>query len=542
MEKEAMMDSKTPVDSQPSTGTVIAAVFLAIPSILWYTFTIVFFGFLLLALWFNHQNLEAFTHEVLLWVQRILMLSGLLLAATIVYRGYKVYHSIKMDLYERLNAKSVSERQMLLVEKQRLQNKQLAIRNSIEQQLPVLMKYAMEAGHNISWDGRGLKVENYLSNVHNIASPVSAQIGAPGPDTYVPEPYTFSDILANWEPTKDGILLAKKRDMLTVPIGEDLCHTAFTGSTDAGKTNDERMLLIQLLYLQQICFLCDRNYAPMRADKKTGATYDYRPIEAQLRYPAIHESKEAVALLDHLIGELDTRRLQRRKAGNAGYVIHFEDMYLFMDELPAFCQERPEIMQYVGRLVREARQYGIFFVGAAQDLLNATLKNDNGAIRDNLLTNFYGGGDMHTARLVLNLQRGETIDETGLGVKGVKYLRAKGAGIEHEKVRTPYADNDATLLLLSEMPPRIQLDRLMGPTGKVVDSGSEPVTDLPKSDTDLTGDLKRVYEAFCTLDDEGKRTSARGVEQITGIDKDKAKNLLNQLQAMGYINRGKKSV
>jgi hypothetical protein len=531
------MDTRI-VDSQVRPvlpGSVMAMVIMAIPGVLWYSLVIIIFGLIGLSLWFNYNELENFINTVLIWVGRLLLLTGVIIVGVILYKCYKAYHMITLDLYERRNARAVSERQQLLVEKQRLQNQQLAIRNDIEQQLPVLMKYAMKAGHNISWDGRGLKVENYLSNVHNIAgAPSSVQIAPPGADNYVPEPYKMSEVLEHWQPTKDGILLAKKRDLITVPIGEDLCHTVFTGSTDAGKTNDERMLLIQLLYLQQICFLCDRNYAPIREDRKTGGTFDYRPIESQLRYPAIHESNEAVSLLEYLISELDTRRLQRRKAGNAGYIIHFEDMYLFMDELPAFCQEQPDIMQHVGRLVREARQYGIFFVGAAQDLLNNTLKNDNGAIRDNLLTNYYGGGDMHTARLVLNLQRGESIDESDLGRKGVKYLRAKGAGIEHEKVRTPYADNDATMLLLSEMPPRIQLDRLMEPTGKVVQA--EPTRE------DLTGDLKRVYEAFCTLDDEGKKTSARGVEQITGIDKDKANNLLNLLQAMGYINRGKKSV
>lgn len=538
--KSNVVDSQERIDR----GLAVAAVLQAIPNILWVSLVTIVGGFLILAIWFNHNSLQGFTASVLLWLVRLLIASGIVMLAVAAYKCYLIYHNVMMTSYDRRTARANSDRQQLLTEKARLQNEQLQTKIEMERQLPILMKYAMEAGHNIEYDGRGLKVVNYLSNVHSLSGPAGQ--GQPLLTTvqeYIPDAYKFTDVLQNWTPSKEGILLAKNRELITVPAGEDLCHTVFTGNTDSGKTNDERMLLIQLLYIGQICFLCDRNYAPLRQDRKSGAVYDYRPIEAQLAYPAIDTAKETLALLKYLVAELDSRRAQRRKAGQAGVISRFEDMYLFMDELPAFCQEQPDIMKYVGRLVRESRQYGIFFVGAAQDLLNATLNNDNGAIRDNLLTNYYGGGDDTTARKIMNLQKGEKLDEVGLGKHGLKYLRAKGAGIEHMKVRTALSDNDATLLLLADMPARKQLtSSIFVPSTPASVPADEDSEDFYEDDTEeltpaLSGDMLAVYNAYKELINEGQRGSARAVEGVTGIDKDKANGLLNRLADLGYITR-----
>jgi hypothetical protein len=303
------------------------------------------------------------------------------------------------------------------------------------------------------------------------------------------------------------------------PGTESLCHTTFTGNTESGKTNNERLLLIQLAFLNQCIYLADRSYQPFREDRKRGVVYSYKPIEAQLAHEPIVDTPTAVTLLKHLYGIVDERRTERRKVQTANAIVPFQDVYLFIDELAAFAGESKEVMQYVGRPVREARQYGVFFVGAVQDLLNQTLSNDNGAIRENFLTNFYGGGDLTTARMVLNLAKGETIDETGLGVKGVTYLRAKGAGIEKIKARTPLSDDQATQLLLLDKPP--------------VEREEVPIVEAEElQETRLSGELEIAFQLFT----HGTKT-ARDVGQVMGIGKDKANNLLNELQTMGMIQR-----
>ena len=419
-----------------------------IPLVVWKLTTGLILFFLALCFlavgYYHHASMQDFLSSGLTVFFYILKVGA---GAAIIGGLYVVFHMRHRVQLKRVERKVVD----LKVERQALQNEMLRQQLKITEALPDLLRYAMTQGHNIEVSPKlDVKVTNYLSNVHAIGGPGGQPaLVAPGSD-YLPEPYKLSSVLnSGWQPSKDGILLAKGQELITVPIGEKLCHTTFTGNTDSGKTNNERFLMLQLLFLQQIVYLCDRNYQRYRQDRKTGAVYDYSPIEAQLASEPIDRASDALALMKYLYSELEDRRIARKKA-----IVHFPDVYLFIDELPAFCGDEPEIMDYVGRFLRESRQYGIFFVGAAQDLLNQTLNNDNGAVRENLLTNFYGGGDSTTARLVLNLARKETIDETGLGQLGVIYLRAKGAGIERVKARTPLADNEATFTLLAGMQPR----------------------------------------------------------------------------------------
>lgn len=356
----------------------------------------------------------------------------------VLFYGHKFLNSAIVGHHTRRKLKGQADRAAI-------QNTVAQAKLKLIEELPAVMHRAIDAGMNIKFEG--FEATRWESNLHTIASPLQQQKLLP-PGDFIPEPYKFSDVLRSWEPTKDGILLAKGHELITTPIGEGLCHTTFTGATDGGKTNNERLLLIQLLFLGQIVYLCDRNYQQYRLDSTLNCYYDYGPIATQLAYEPIVKASQGLALLKHLLEELEDRRARRRHNR-----VSFPDIYSVWDELPAFCYEEGEIMPLVGKFLRESRQYGIFFIAAAQDLLNNTLSNDNGAVRDNLLTNFYSGGDDTTARMVLNLKKGETIDETGLGVKGVNYLRSKGASIDHAKVRTPLSDDLATTMLLNGRAP-----------------------------------------------------------------------------------------
>lgn len=413
----------------------------------------------LAVVFYHHASMQDFMSSGLTVFFTVLKVLGVLLVLALAYIGYRFYHDFRMNTHERKIAGTRSLMETEKLEKIRLQNEQLRIKNEAYRYVPEIIKYAIQQGHNIEYSATGeLRVQNYLSNIHAIGNGTVERALLADSTDFIPEPYKFSDVLQNWQPSRDGILLAKGRELITVPIGEPLCHTTFTSNTDGGKTNNERMLLIQLAYLQQCIFLCDRNYQPFREDRKLSAEagypvyYDYRPVEKMLACEPIVTTQRAVTLLKFLYSVVEQRRLERRKVQNANAIVPFKDKYLVFDELPAFASEDKEIMILLGRLLREARQYGVFVIAAAQDLLNQTLGNDNGAVRDNLLTNFYGGGDMTTARLVLNLAKGQTIDETGLGRKGVTYLRAKGAGIERVKARTPLSDDVATHMLLDELP------------------------------------------------------------------------------------------
>lgn len=483
-----------------------------IPEIAWKLFTalfLLFLGLCFLAVgYYHHTSWNDFISNGLDVFLLLLKVAGVSLVCLLIYGCYRMFHQGALHKAERTIAREAAR-------KAQLNNDLLEAKVLATRQLPVIMKYAMEQGHNVKF--AGLEVSNYLSNVHTIGTPGTTvqQLAAPG--DYIPEPYKFSDVLQQFTPSNDGILLAKGRDLITVPIGESLCHTTFTGNTDAGKTNNERMLMIQLAFLGQCIYLADRNFQPFREDKKLGVYYDYRPIVASLAHPPVTETKDAVALLRYLYSEVEGRRIERRKVQSANAIVPFKDKYLFFDELPAFAGESEEIMLLLGRLLREARQYGVFIIAAAQDLLNTTLNNDNGAIRDNLLTNFYGGGDMTTARLVLNLAKGMTIDETGLGVQGVTYLRAKGAKIERVKARTPLSDNAATMLLLGDRQP-------------VREPQTETLTLEREPEPEQADDIQIIVDAW----EQGHQT-LDALAGVTGWTQHKVRVCVGKARAHGHI-------
>src|SRR6266487_683508 len=409
------------VNDDTEKRNALAEIIAAIPIQVYYAFftlccTLVISE--IVARLFPNTGLSTFVSGFNFWLIFIIVVLAVIIFIRLLHAAYCLYHDVVMKHKDRKTA-SLKMRNL------ELKNNLLAAKVNAANMLPEIITYAISQGSNVKYEG--LEVSSQWSNVHTLGTSQQPQALLASPD-YLPEPYKLSDILQNWQPTKDGILLAKKQELITSPIGEGLCHTTFTGNTDAGKTNNERSLLIQLLFLEQIVYLCDRNYQRYREDKKQGCYYDYQPIANLLKHEPIDQAKQALALLKFLYAELEDRRARRKHN-----LVKFPDIYMVWDELPAFCGDEPEIMKYVGRFLRESRQYGIFFIGAAQDLLNNTLHNDNGAIRDNLLTNYYGGGDMNTARQVLAIPKGETIDETGLGIKGITYLRAKGAGVERVK-------------------------------------------------------------------------------------------------------------
>jgi len=109
--------------------------------------------------------------------------------------------------------------------------------------------------------------------------------------------------------------------------------------------------------------------------------------------------------------------------------------------------EKPEIAPHLAKMLRQGRQYDLCFIGATQDMLVKTLGTSSG-IRECFRTGYYTGGDMTTARVILDLQKGQTIDEDGLGVEGRVYL--KTAMSLAQEVRVPFASSQSVYELLGQ--------------------------------------------------------------------------------------------
>ncbi len=270
--------------------------------------------------------------------------------------------------------------------------------------------------------------------------------------TEVPAPYDLLQELAGWRPSPSGIFLARSVQEKMLVSMDRLWHIALTGPTGGGKTNILRGILAQLLYLNAVCYLCDIHYAPLKKGM------DWRPIASRLALPPVRDVGDTYALVEQLArGELQNRINREHDGKPIG-----PPTYIAIEELPAVVDEKPEIMPLLGKLLRQGRQYDLCFIGATQDMLVKTLGTSSG-VRECFRTGFYTGGDQTTARIILDLQKGQSINEEGLGDQGHVYL--KTALSVAREVRVPFASNEAITALLPPAEP---------PAAGIVESSSTP--------------------------------------------------------------------
>lgn len=358
--------------------------------------------------------------------------------------------------------------------------------------------------------------------------PVREQIALPS----LPSPYDFVAELQDWKPAPNSIFLARGASgRITVPL-DRLWHLALTGPTGGGKSTILRLILTQLLFLNMECILCDINYAPIKRG------IDWRPIASRLSRPVVRDIDDMYEVTDQLArGELEARRDREFNGEPVG-----EPIYLAIEELPAVVGEKPEIMKPIAKLLRESRQYGIYFFGATQDMLVKTLGTSSG-VRECFRTGYYTGGDQRSASIILDLQSGQKIDEEGLGVDGLVYLKT----VVHpaSKVRIPLASNNATYYLLGEVENDVHdstyrhSDRVVSGSldhGVNIDSrmsmyNGQTVTKNTSQKPILHGDLLTAYNTYNSLD----KPTVANVAENTGWSNGKAGNLLKQLRDMRMI-------
>jgi hypothetical protein len=257
----------------------------------------------------------------------------------------------------------------------------------------------------------------------------------PLPAPALPAPYDFLDELSTFRPSSDSIFLGRNSSGIITVAMSRLWHIALAGATGGGKTNILRLILAQLLKLGATCYLCDIHYAP----NKRGM--DWIPIAERLAAPPVRDIQDIYATVEWLARSELQARIDREYAGE----FIGDPLYLAIEELPAVMAEKPEIAPHLSKLLRQGRQYDVCLIGATQDMLVKTL-GTSGGVRECFRTGYYTGGDMTTARVLLDLQKGQAIDEDGLGVQGRVYLKtAIAAAME---VRVPLASNDAVYALL----------------------------------------------------------------------------------------------
>jgi len=188
-------------------------------------------------------------------------------------------------------------------------------------------------------------------------------------------------------------------------------------------------------------FFSDINYRPINVDPNTGQTIYWESIANKLAGLML-TAEDTYDMALELVGLMEHRRVEAREQNKT----RFKPVFFLIEELPALLSKMEEIGVPLSNLLRESRQWNIFVVCTMQDALCKTMKLDNG-ILSNFKTAVYTGGEMVTAKKVLNLaSKGKLVDSDKIGKDGLVYLKTHN--IAASLCTIPYSDNEATFQLL----------------------------------------------------------------------------------------------
>lgn len=257
------------------------------------------------------------------------------------------------------------------------------------------------------------------------------------PALHLPPPTDVYDLLQHrvWQPSSEQLLLAIGPDG---PISIDYAlawHIALAGATGGGKTNELRLILAQMVMHSTVYYISPA-FAPIKANKE-----DWRQIQQRLAGPVARLGHEIEFRLQWGLQEL-RRRQDAEFQGD--YSWKNNRIYIVIDEYKEVIARYENAPNDISNLLRQARQYDIFVVVAAQDFLIKNIGGDSGA-RDCYRTALYFGGDPNTCRSLLDVQ-GTLPFEQDLGKQGHMVLRTKSTKVS--QARAPFMSNRAIYTLL----------------------------------------------------------------------------------------------
>ncbi len=248
----------------------------------------------------------------------------------------------------------------------------------------------------------------------------------------------FSQLLATgWRPSYHEIFLAQLQDGTNVFVTvEQLVHIALSGATRNGKTEIIRQLLSQLIYVGCDCILLDPHFTPYDIEKNE----DWTPFIPKLKFDPV-ECKE-YRRIEQIVEYAATKILPKRMALRTQSKPLGKPIFLMIDEYPSIIARCPNVEKHIGALLREGAKYRIFLCIASHDFLVQTAFPSMGSgLRDCLKTIFHVGGNIRTARELLDIEKIDRDEEASLG-KGLVYLKCE----THKKAQlanTAWMDDEA---------------------------------------------------------------------------------------------------
>ncbi len=416
-----------PQTDRASAWADIAQVLGAIPLVIWCFFVALITLFIGLAVWFNHAHLGSFTSDVLTWLQRIIVVASVLIVVKLLYAGYLMYHEIAIKMHERgLLARRV--------ERASLQNEQLILTMDVSRQLPALMQYAMQHGHNVEVSARGeVKVTNYLSNLHTMGtSEYAALPEREEPEQLAPAVPTFREMLTT------GLVataIEQGKMILGYADGEprygswlDLYSAGIGGVSGSGKSTTVRFLLFQAILLGAKLIMVD----PHLAEEEESLAAQFKAFRIHAMPPCDDNAKEVAKRIRYLMAEY-TRRKSKGIKG--------EPLLFVLDEFNALVRRLPddtrkELADLMLTIAQEGRKFHIFAMVIAQRWSEQDLggKNYGAAIRGSLASTLaHRFQDEEQARKLAGSREGPRCLELAQG----HYLFRDTQGAQIEMI-TPY--------------------------------------------------------------------------------------------------------
>jgi hypothetical protein len=529
------------IEKQIDKGMAVAAIVQAIPVFVWAAPFVLLFGFIVLALWFHHDGLSAFTCNVLLWLSRLLIGAGVCLLLAGAWKCYKLYHDFMLDAAARRTVRAGATKAIAAARNAELKNELLEADILLRQQIPNVILALTQTGVAFKYDAKGtLEVLGQPGrvNVNQIGGAAGQEqigvgagaVGLLGPGEGLPTNVLYEEVRGQ-VPTGHILVGIGQAGIETVEkaVGALVWIVGLSGT---GKTSTTVLRVEERAALGHKFLGVDPHF--FKDDSLTNAIKGYvsRFLKPMARTP--EETKE---VLQYFLDEFYGRKNGSIPKPWQPITLLVDEVGALMDAIDALDKEIADMLKRIARICgQEARNFemgGIMISQQATGLawlrkvalmviVHQLLMQSEKELACN--------GDKAVMKDMEYWPRGRTY------VYGVGFGSGGARTVQQPFFKSP--DGDSSVLDDRSTDNSSVVDAVVEDEQEQEEKGDSP-SPVPA----LSGDLRCVYDAVQQLVFSRQKVTAREIEALTGFGKDKANSLLNRLADLGYIQRpGRKAV
>lgn len=500
-------------DETPDKLQGIAAILAAIHPSLWLTFIGLLLSFIVTSIILNIGAIPHFVNSTLVLLGYSVDVAIGLTILRIAYAFWEKWHAANYKMVKLRQAKAILNGTVL-------KNDMMVTKIREREFIPLLVRSALQSGQNVEMEG--LKVSNYLSNLHTIMPNGGNQMMI-GPALQLSAKCEMIEVARRHDFTVDNVVLGigrGDRDLCTSI--ESYVHCANDGSTGSGKTANGKGQLVQFIKAGVDCILVNPHFTPT-----TKRGEDWKPIARALsEQPLIDNGLPRVLTQFPNIGsclewaatvEID-RRFEMMRVGD----FSFKPLYLYIDEWPSIVSNCKNASDYLRTILQRGRAVEVcVFVNSQGFLQNDT--DLQGSARENFDTSFFLGGSTYSGAKLLDVSEAYLKEEIKklsepLG-KGVGFMRNISAQPDMDVVRIPLITNDFVYYVLGRADDYVHPQEVTLATS---------IGDVSSKDSDI------VHGAINTLRDMGEKVTVDKVTELVPWSRGKVGQLMKQLKESGY--------